>query len=399
MKGTSRNIALYPWFKFAQNLIFWQAIWFLFFQAQLSAAEAIVLYAIYEVSTTVLEVPSGYLSDRIGRRKTLILSGLAGVVAGGMMTVGEGFWVFALAQIPLGAHLAFASGTDTSLLYESLRTAGREDEVEAQELRAFRFTFVALGVSAILGGLLAWVDMRLAYLASTCGFLATFLISLFFVEPERQTSAAREAILGLRSLLGAFRQPVVLWLFGLSVLMYGYSHIPFVFGQPFILAALAEQGIAGNAPVISGAISAGMMLLSVAVSRLVPAVRERYSLAQILLGAFAFQIAVSAGLALSGSVLVIGILFLRMVPSGFTQPLIVARLQPLLRDDSRATFLSLKSLVGRLAFAASLMLASVSASEVGAMAQGEIQTIVRGYVAAGLLAFALFAVLSRNRGV
>ena len=353
MSAAERNIRLYPWFKFAQNLIFWQAIWFLFFQAQLSAAEAIVLYAIYEVSTTVMEVPSGYLSDRIGRRSTLILSGIAGVLAGVMLTLGDGFWIFALAQLPLGAHLAFASGTDTSLLYESLRAAGREDEVEAKELQAFRFTFIALGVSAILGGLLAMVDMRLAYGASTCGFAATFAISLFFSEPERGAAKVSETFAGMKSLIAAFRQPVVLWLFGLSVLMYTYSHIPFVFGQPFILAALAEQGIAGNAPLISGAISAGMMLLSVAVSRLVPAVRARFSLKQILLGAFAIQIAVGAGLALSGSVLVISILFLRMVPSGFTQPLIVARLQPLLSDDSRSTFLSMKSLVGRLGFALS----------------------------------------------
>ena len=36
-----RNIALYPWFKFVQQLLFWQAIWFLYFESRLSAAEAI----------------------------------------------------------------------------------------------------------------------------------------------------------------------------------------------------------------------------------------------------------------------------------------------------------------------------------------------------------------------
>ncbi|SHL15368.1 hypothetical protein SAMN05444414_10669 [Roseovarius marisflavi] len=41
----ARNIAIYPWF--------------LYFQAQLSATEAILLYAIYDVGTTALEVPSG----------------------------------------------------------------------------------------------------------------------------------------------------------------------------------------------------------------------------------------------------------------------------------------------------------------------------------------------------
>ena len=42
--AATRNISLYPWFKFFQNLLFWQATWFLFFQSELSAAEAILIY-------------------------------------------------------------------------------------------------------------------------------------------------------------------------------------------------------------------------------------------------------------------------------------------------------------------------------------------------------------------
>ena len=74
----ARNVSLYPWFKFFQNLVFWQAIWFLYFQNELSPSEALLLYVIYDVGTTVLEVPSGYMSDRLGRRLTLIAAAMAG---------------------------------------------------------------------------------------------------------------------------------------------------------------------------------------------------------------------------------------------------------------------------------------------------------------------------------
>jgi len=67
----NRNIRLYPWFKFVQQLIFWQATWFLYFETHLSAAEAILLYVVSDISTTALEVPSGYMSDRVGRKFTL----------------------------------------------------------------------------------------------------------------------------------------------------------------------------------------------------------------------------------------------------------------------------------------------------------------------------------------
>ena len=30
--GAARNVALYPWFRFCRGLLFWQAVWFLYFQ-------------------------------------------------------------------------------------------------------------------------------------------------------------------------------------------------------------------------------------------------------------------------------------------------------------------------------------------------------------------------------
>ena len=56
-----RNIGLYRWSRFLRSLIFWQAIWFLYFQEVLSASEAILLYAVFDVAVTLLEVPSGYM--------------------------------------------------------------------------------------------------------------------------------------------------------------------------------------------------------------------------------------------------------------------------------------------------------------------------------------------------
>ena len=150
--SAAKNVALYPWFKFFQNLLFWQATWFLFFQSELSAAEAVLIYVIFDIATTVFEVPSGYLSDRVGRKITRLLSCAAGLLTALLQAFGTEFWVFALAQVALGIHIAFASGTDSSLLYESLAEEGREDEVEAQELRAWRFNFAALAISAVTGG-------------------------------------------------------------------------------------------------------------------------------------------------------------------------------------------------------------------------------------------------------
>ena len=398
MTPAARNVALYPWFKLSQNLLFWQAVWFLYFQSELSAAEAILIYVIYDVAVTVFEVPSGWLSDRIGRRVTLIASAAMAVVAMALQAFGSGFWVFALGQAALGVHIAFASGTDTSFLYESLAAEGREGEVEQQEVRAWRFTFAGLAISALAGGALALIDMRLAFVASMLAGAISVLIAWRFTETG---TGAAPPVPGEVTHFGLLRHALadrtLVWLFALSVLMYGYSHIPFVFGQPFILQSLQGAGLASEAPVFSGAVTATMMLVSVATSWLAPGLRKRVGLGGLLLLAFGLQVALAASLAATGSTLAIGLLFLRMVPDSLSRPFILARIQPILRSEVRATYLSVKSLAGRILFALSLWLAAGSASDVDEMGHGELHAILWAYAAAGLAAFVLLAVTARGR--
>ena len=177
--------------------------------------------------------------------------------------------------------------------------------------------------------------------------------------------------------------------------MYVYSHIPFVFGQPFILEALGQIGLAAEAPVVSGAITTLMMLLSVGTSIIAPRLRQRLGFAAILLAAFGLQIALSGALALTSSAAAIGLLMLRMVPDSLSRPFILARIQPLLADESRATYLSLKSLAGRILFAATLFVAAGGAAGADQLSHGEIQIILGWYAAAGLAALLLLAAAAR----
>ncbi len=400
MHVIARNITLYRWSRFLRNLIFWQAVWFLYFQDVLSGAQAILLYAVYDVATTVLEVPSGYMSDRFGRRKTLIASAVAGLLGYVMLALGGSFAIFAAGQILLGASMAFASGTDEAMLFESLAATERADEVEAQEIIAWRFSFTALALSALMGGAMALVDPRLPFIASALAFVALFWITLRFVEPPRTSHVAEGAeLLRLGSLRDSFRNPVLLWFFALGVLMYGFSHLPFIFGQPFILEALGGFGLATSAPLVSGMVTALMMGISVLASLFALRLRRALGLPLLLLGAFVLQIAISGVMALTESMIALAFLLLRMVPDALSRPFILGRIQPLLADDTRATWLSLKSFVGRLVFASALAIGAVSTTSAGTLPYSDIARILGVATMIGLLALVILAVTSRRTGV
>jgi len=386
-RGAARNIALYPWFKFLQNLLFWQAVWFLFFQSELSAAQAVLLYAVYDVATTTFEVPSGYMSDRLGRRITLLAATLAGILGAGLIALGSGFAVFVLAQVLLGMQAAFASGTDSALLYESLAENGQADQVERAENRAWRFTLSGLALSAITGGALAQISFAAAFGAGALATCGAFVVVCLFKEPARSTDGAptprlREHV----ALFGAaMRNGVLVWLFALSVLMYGFSHLPFVFGQPFIADALSRAGWQAEAPLVSGTVTAVMMGLSVLASLCAVALRRAIGLPALLLLAFGMQITLIGVLALTPSLFAIAMLFLRMVPDSLARPFMVARMQPLLSDAGRATYLSMQSFVGRLLFAGSLLFVSSRVPTGSTMAHTDISGALGCYTLAGVV--------------
>ena len=396
----TNNISLYRWSRFLRSLTFWQAVWFLYFQDILSGAQAILLYVVLDVAVTVLEVPSGYMSDRLGRRKTLIASAIVTLIGVTLLGFGSSFAVFAAAQILIGAGSAFSSGTDEAILYESLAAAGRKDEIETQEIIAWRYSFIGLALSAVIGGALALIDPRLPFIATGVAMAGLLWVTWRFVEPARTTSTAKASELQRLSHLGdSFRNPVLMWFFALTVLMYCFSHLPFVFGQPFILEALNDVGFASTAPLVSGLITALMMGISVAFSLVALRLRNRLGLPLLLLGAFGLQIAISGVMALTESTVVLVFLLLRMVPDALSRPFILGRIQPLWSDDSRATWLALKSFVGRLIFATALAAGAISTTDAGLMPYADIARILTIATLIGIVTLVLLALCARKIAV
>lgn len=125
----------------------------LFFQERgLSLAQVVALEVIIGTIVILTEVPSGALSDRWSRKYVLCLSVIFLALATILWAISQSFWLFAIGAIFGGLSLTFKSGTNTSLLYDSLRAEGRE-KTYARQLGMVR-TVAALSyiTAAIVGG-------------------------------------------------------------------------------------------------------------------------------------------------------------------------------------------------------------------------------------------------------
>jgi len=127
--------------------------------------------------------------------------------------------------------------------------------------------------------------------------------------------------------------------------------------------------------------------------------RKKLGLPGILLFAFGMQVALTAALATSNSLFVIALLFFRMVPNSLSQPFIQARIQPLLQDGTRATYLSVQSLAGRLLFAATLSIAALRTTAEATMPYSDMQVILAIYAELGLVLLVALARTARSAKV
>ena len=96
---------------------------------------------------------------------------------------------------------------------------------------------------------------------------------------------------------------------------------------------------------------------------------------------------------------VVGLLFLRMVPDSLSSPFIVARIQPLLDDGLRATYMSVQSLAGRVLFAITLSLAAARTADDTLLPYAEMQVILSAYVGIGIVMLAALVAFARRANV
>lgn len=107
----ARNLTLYQRHQIVSRLLFWFPTSILFLLEAVGLRDTLMLNSVYFLAVVVIEVPSGWMSDRLGRVLTLRLGALWWVAAYGLFLVaGSSIAVLAAAQVLVAMGFAFLSG-------------------------------------------------------------------------------------------------------------------------------------------------------------------------------------------------------------------------------------------------------------------------------------------------
>ncbi|NLY10734.1 MAG: MFS transporter [Firmicutes bacterium] len=328
--------------RFFQSLIPAYVIERLFWELRGMTVQMVVYTEIiYAFSVFLLEIPSGILADKWGRKKMIVLNAFLGCLEFLILVFATEFWHFAAAVFLSGIGQSASSGSENALLYESLLLHGKEASFEKCLGRLNAWDFSAAILAALSGSLIAsWCGFELNYWLSFTGMLVSLCISFMLLEPnlKRKTDSPIVFQEYLKASVKFFiRNPqVCLVLFSAMVTGAAMNFI-----DEFWQLYISRLGV----PVIYfGLVLAGLSILRLPGNIIAYKIKERINYRALISGIVFIFAAGMLYIAIFKGYTGLIVIFLICIVSGVIEPLATGYLHHRIDSSMRATIDSFQSL-------------------------------------------------------
>ena len=160
--------------------------------------------SVFHVVSLLCEVPSGMAADLLGRRKTLLSGGVLTVTCNLLMAFAPNLFTICLAMGLNALAMTMFSGTFTALVYDSLKTEGREDEYIQVSANSSQISMLANAIGSMASILNQFLGYAGFYLLNAAFEGASALANMLLAEPIVTESQASRGKQTLRALPGQF---------------------------------------------------------------------------------------------------------------------------------------------------------------------------------------------------
>ena len=163
---------------------------------QISLIESIMIFTIF-----LMEVPTGLLADRVGRKWSIFASTLLLMTAEFIFIFARSFESYVFIALLTGTGFAFASGAVEALVYDSLPPKNREDAMKRAMGRLNSWGQIAFVIAPIIGGLIIGEaraeDFIPAIALTVIALLIGAIVCLTLREPAEDSGEAKAGSLTL----------------------------------------------------------------------------------------------------------------------------------------------------------------------------------------------------------
>lgn len=161
-----------------------EAIWMLFLAHRgMNLVQIGLLESIFHVTSLAMELPTGMIADRFGRRISRISGRVMALLSTLVMLTSHSFWGFLFAFVLTAISYNLESGAGDALIYDSMLELGVENDymkVKGRQEACFQISRMS---SLVLGGFVAMYSYDLAYILTLGVHSLTIFQAFGFVEP------------------------------------------------------------------------------------------------------------------------------------------------------------------------------------------------------------------------
>jgi MFS family permease len=339
-----RNIRIFQIVGIDITILIVPVIVLLWIETGLAFHEMLLLQGLFVVPTLILEIPSGSFADYWSRKGCSTIHHLLFGFAMFLYAIGTNFNMFAIAEILAGVAVAFQTGSDTALVYDSLlfleeKKKGNIEKFGKLVSQRMTIMFIGASLGALVGAFIAEISMiRVPIFITSLGhIILTCIVYLGYTEPPRMKAETPKAAVTKTMKMIRDLNPLK------AILVFSFTGM--VFGR---IAFWAVQHILVEQYMVSvmgiGFILSGFNACAAVSSIIIRSRINRFSnmigftIILIIDGIFLFTL-----IQIPGLVAILLISLVGQVTRGIRTPMIHSYIQQYLTSDVRATFISVIS--------------------------------------------------------
>lgn len=230
-----KNIKILTWFNFFCDFKLYAPFAIVYF-SQISGSYALgtSIFSIVMISSSLFEVPTGILSDFIGRKKTIILGSMSAILYVSMYALASNYWFLVVGAILEGLTRSFYSGNNEALLHDSLKQMGKENNYHHYLSRLSSMFQIGLTIAALLGSLLSFWSISAVFWASVLAQVVCLILSFQIIDPKVVSGESGNIYNHLKQSINLFIKNPQLRLLSLSnIFSFGFGEASYFFRPAF----------------------------------------------------------------------------------------------------------------------------------------------------------------------
>jgi MFS family permease len=152
-----------------------------------SVKSIFLLNSIFTLSAVIFEIPTGVLSDRIGRKKTLMLGGLSMSLGCGFFLLGgavESFVYFSAANVFAALSMTLISGCDSAYLFDLMASQRQLERYPKVEGMSTGWKLVGNVLGGVLGFWIASIAIEWTFVMTAVITLGATVVAATLPEPR-----------------------------------------------------------------------------------------------------------------------------------------------------------------------------------------------------------------------